>query len=242
MRGQLGQSMTEFAVGATTLALLLLGMLALGGYQEVDRRSVVAARQLAWQDAWHPAAAGSGANARQIHRLHLSDSGAMDPGGRRLLVAEEDLALTAMRTTPADLAGATAQALLQPLRVTSGFLGADFDLQEGGLVQGVVRTRIAPLAAMPAPFNALELSLQAPYAVLGDAWHAAGPGHVRARAAGLVPTGRLAAISNLWGPLSVPLGLVEPSLRRFCPGIIEPDRIPEDRLGPGSTSLPGACP
>lgn len=233
--------MTEFAVGAASLSLLLLGMLALGGYQEVDRRSVVAARQLAWQDSWLMAAADPAARVRQIHHAHFSDSGTLDPAGRLLLVGDDRLELEAGRAPPTGLAGTTAQALLLPLRTASGFLGAGFDLDESGLARGVVRAHIGPLRGMPAPFSTLELSLQTPYALLGDAWHAAGSTHVRARAAGLVPTGRLAAISNLWGPLSVPLGLLEPSLRGLCPGVIEPDRIPEDRLGPGHTPLPGAC-
>src|SRR5690606_18393767 len=130
----------------------------------------------------------------------------------------ENLQLSSTRTRPGGLAGTTAQALLLPLRTTSGFLGAAFDLEESGLVQGVVRTHIGPLRGMPAPFDSLELTLRNPYALLGDAWHAGGTDHVSRRAAGLVPTGRLAAISDLWGPLSAPLGVVEPSLRRLCFG------------------------
>ena len=37
MRQQAGQSMVEFAAGSSVLALLLLGTLALGSYQEADR-------------------------------------------------------------------------------------------------------------------------------------------------------------------------------------------------------------
>ena len=65
---------------------------------------------------------------------------------------------------------------------------------------------------------------------------------VATRAGGLVPTGLLRALNAIWQPLSVPLGVVEPSLGQLCLGLIEPDRIPEDRLGPGRTPLPGGCP
>jgi hypothetical protein len=65
---------------------------------------------------------------------------------------------------------------------------------------------------------------------------------VRQRAGGLVPTNRLQALNAVWRPLSLPLGILEPSLRKLCFGLIEPDRIPEDRLGSGRTPLPDACP
>ena len=54
MRRQAGQSMAEFAAGSSVLALLLLGSLALGGFQESDRRLVLSARQAAWQQSWTP--------------------------------------------------------------------------------------------------------------------------------------------------------------------------------------------
>ena len=66
MRRQSGQSMTEFAAGSALLVLLLLGALSLGGYQEADRRIVIAARQSAWQQSWLPAA-DAPTLARQLH-------------------------------------------------------------------------------------------------------------------------------------------------------------------------------
>jgi hypothetical protein len=46
----------------------------------------------------------------------------------------------------------------------------------------------------------------------------------------------------MWRPLLAPLALLEPSLGDLCFGLIEPDRIPEDRLGAGRTALPRGCP
>lgn len=237
-----GQSMVEFAVGAAVLSLLLLGTLTIGGYQEADRRGVLAARQSAWHESWSPGSTDTRARAAGLHQDFLSDSGVREPTARQLLVAEADLVLDAGRSAPSGVAGGTAQVLLRPLRTVSGFLGSGFDLAEGGLVRGNVRTRIAPLRDMPAPFDAQEILLRAPYALLGDAWHAGGVAHVRSRAGGLVPASRLTALNAIWQPLSVPIGIVEPSLRRLCFGLIEPDRIPEDRLGAGHSPLPGECP
>lgn len=242
MNRNAGQSMVEFAVGAAVLSLLLLGTLTIGGYQEADRRGVLAARQSAWHESWSMGSTDTRARAALLHEDFLTDSGVLEATGSHLLVAEDDLALDVGRSAPSGIAGGTAQVLLTPLRTVSGFLGAGFDLAEGGLVHGNLRTRIAPLPGMPAPFDGLEIQLRAPYALLGDAWHAGGVAHVRSRAGGLVPASRLAALNAIWQPLSVPIGIVEPSLRRLCFGLIEPDRIPEDRLGPGQSPLPGECP
>lgn len=240
MNRQSGQSMTEFAAAAAVLVLLLLGSLSLGGYQEVDRRLAMAARQSAWQQSWMPTGDVT-ARARELHASHLADAGVRDPAGRDLLVAEDGLAFATSHRDTSGVAGAAAGLMLAPLRIASGFLGSGFDLREDGLQQGNLRAHIAPLRGVPAPFGSLELDLSANWALLGDAWHAGGSRHVEQRAGGLVPSARLRAVNAIWGPLAVPLGLVEPSLGQLCLGLIEADRIPEDRLGPGRTPLPGAC-
>lgn len=242
MRRQGGQSMAEFAVAASTLSLLLLGTLTIGAYQEVDRRGVLASRQSAWLQGWSAQGVDPVALSGTFHREHFADSGVRDPSGRQLLVAEQDLQMDAGRSMPGGLAGTTAQTLRLPLRVAGGLLGAPFDLDERGMVQGLVQARIAPVDAMPAPFDTLELQLQASTVLLDDPWHAAGVEHVERRVSGLVPLTRLRALNAIWRPLSIPLGIFEPSLRQLCFGLIEPDRIPEDRLGPGSTPLPADCP
>lgn len=241
MKRQLGQSMTEFAVGAATLSLLMLGALALGGYLEVDRRVVMAARDQAWQGALPPNPTDAGEPARAVHEQSMSDSGVLDPSGRRLLVREDDVSVQRERRQLGGVAGAAGDILLAPLRVTGGFLGSGFDLSDRGLFQGNVQVLVGSIAGMPAPFNELELQLRAGYGRLADAWHAGSVRQVATRAGGLVPTGQLRALSAIWQPLSVPLGVVEPSLGQLCFGLIEPDRIPEDRLGPGRTPLPDDC-
>lgn len=241
MNAQRGQSMAEFAAGAAVLSLLLLGATAISGFQEVDRRAVLAARQLTWQSAWSPDADARN-RAQAIHEKMFTDPGVLDPRGRHQLVREEDVTVTAGSRAPDGIAGLAASVMLQPLRVASGFLGSGFDLSERGISHGVVVARIEPPGAMPAPFDSLDLRVQARFASLTDAWHAGGVQHVRSRAAGLVPSARLAALNSIWRPLSVPLQIIEPSLGQLCFGLVEPDRIPEDRLGPGSTPLPGRCP
>lgn len=240
MMGQRGQSMAEFAAGSAVLSLLLLGTLTLGGYQEVDRRGVIAARQASWQQAWRHDA-DLPALAMALHRAHFSDSGVNDPTGRHLLVAEGQVEVAATRETPAGAAGAATTVLLAPLQAFT-LLDDSFDLPVQTMLQGHVGTRIERQPALPAPFDTLDLTLASSFALLGDGWNAAGVAHVAARAGALVPTARLGALRDIWRPLSAPLSLLEPALRQLCLGLIEPDRIPEDRLGPGRTPLPGSCP
>lgn len=233
--------MVEFAAGASLLSLLLLGTLAISGYQEVDRRGVTAVRESVWQQGWQQGADLQAVN-EDLHRSLFADSAVRDPSGAQLLVAEGDVQLQTGRQQPDGVAGLAGRTMRAPLLGVDGFLGGAFDLHDQGLRRTSVRTRIAPLRAMPAPFDTLDLQLTASFALLDDAWHAAGVAHVRQRASGLVPTDRLRAFNAIWQPLSVPLRLVEPSLGQLCLGLVEPDRIPEDRLGPGRTPLPQACP
>ncbi len=236
---QRGQSMAEFAAGSAALSLVLLGTLTLGSYQEVDRRGVEAAREAAWQQVWRSEVQAAEL-AADLHRAHFSDSGVSDPLGRHLLVAADQVAVDAQQVAPGGVAGAATTLMLAPPRAFSFFDGS-FDLPEQTLHQGSVTSHIEPQAALPAPFDRLDVQLSASYALLGDPWNAAGAAHVAARAGGLVPTARLRGLQEIWRPLSAPLSLFEPALRDLCLGLIEPDRVPEDRLGPGRADLPGTC-
>jgi hypothetical protein len=40
------------------------------------------------------------------------------------------------------------------------------------------------------------------------------------------------------GPVLAPLAVLEPALARFCPGLLEPDLVPLDRLAGGITGAP----
>lgn len=238
MTFQRGQAMTEFAIAAVVLALVLLGSATLAGLQRVDRRAQLIAREVAFSGAW----SGNPAPARELAARHAGDAALVDGHGRALLQADDAVGLTAAMAPPPGHAAIAGTAMLAPLRAAGGFLGADFDLTAHGYRTGRISARATTSAALPAPFSRLQLEMQSRYAILDDAWHAAGAAHVRRRAAGLVPTSTLQGWSVLWRPLAVPLSLLEPSLRDYCPGLIEPDRIPEDRLGPGRTALPRGCP
>jgi len=84
-----GQSMTEFAVGASVLSLLMLGALTIAGYQEADRRTAFTARQSAWQEAWAGGSVTSEAGTALIHSRSFTDPAMHDAHARERLVAED---------------------------------------------------------------------------------------------------------------------------------------------------------
>ncbi|MEO6078692.1 MAG: hypothetical protein ABIQ86_02790 [Steroidobacteraceae bacterium] len=242
MKLQRGQSMTEFAAGTAAMGLLLLGSITIAGYQELQRRNTFAARQGAFQVAWSGARADRAEVLRQVAEFQMDDPGLIDAVGRNRTVRPSDITVQASIQPAPGLAHGAAQAMVTPLRVVGGFFGGEFDLSTNGLLEGSVNVNIAPQPYLPAPFNEISLQLRQPFALMTDAWNAAGASHVRNRTAGLVPTTALSGMQALWRPLLAPLSLIEPSLSRLCLGMIEADRVPEDRLGVGRTPLPGRCP
>ncbi len=239
---QRGQSMTEFAVGLAAMTLLLLGSITIAGYQEVQRRIAIAARQAAFQGAWLGTRAGRADTLRRVAEFHLDDPGLIDAVGRGRYVNSSDITVAASAQPAPGLAHGAAVAMVEPLRVAGGFFGGDFDLSADGLLDGSISVDIAPGPYRPEPFDAISVQLRQPFALMTDAWNAAGVTQVRSRTAGLVPTTTLSGLQALWRPLLAPLALIEPSLSQLCLGIIEADRLPEDRLGTGRTALPGRCP
>lgn len=237
-----GQSTVEFAVGAAALILLLLGVLLLSGFQEAQRRTISAARHAAFLQIWGNARGGE-ALVRHLHALHFDDPGFVRPVGNPRWIAPADITAGVQIAGVQGAASVAATALLQPLRIASGFLNSGFDLAAGGYRFAQVGVRLRPMSTLPAPFDALDLSLTHSMSLLGDGWNASGSPHTARRTAGLVPTSALAGFSALWRTLAAPLALLEPNLDRLCLGLIEPERVPEDRLGPasGPANQEGAC-
>ena len=232
MNGQHGQSLVEFAVGSTALLLLLLGVITLSGYQEVQRRGIAAARQAAFESTWRSTNSDGAAVAHGVYLHHFDDAGILDSVGRARYVAKQDVYVTHDIGPSPGLAGEATTLLLAPLQIATDLVGGEFDLQAGGYVAGEVVVRLPPNVWLPQPFRDLDLSLQQAFAILSDPWSASGAIHVEERTAALVPAQRLGGLAASWGALAAPMRLLEPSIDKLCLGIIEPDLIPEDRLGP----------
>lgn len=160
MRNAAGQSMTEFAAGAAAMALLLLGCITIAGYQEVQRRTSTAARHVAFESAWVGTRGDRAALTRQAAVSHLVDEGMTDAVGRGRYVRDEDINVASTTGSTPGLAQVAGRAMVEPLRIAGGFLGGNFDLQSGGLVEGMVRVEVAPRRYLPAPFNEMQLPMR----------------------------------------------------------------------------------
>jgi hypothetical protein len=239
---QAGQSMTEFAVGAAVFALLLLGSITIAGYQEVQRRMAIAARQAAFTGAWAGGNANYAESLRRVAQRHLDDPALVDAFGRNPYVTGSAITAAVSLHGSPRLSSAAMRAMITPLRTVGSFMGGDFDLSADKLLQGALTVPIAGQPALPQPFGSLSLEFRQPVAIMIDAWNAASVDHVRSRSRGLVPTSALTGVQAIWRPLAVPISLLEPALRELCLGLIEPDRVPEDRLSAGRSPLLVGCP
>ena len=237
-----GQSMVEFSAGVAVLGMLTLGTISVAGLQEVQRRGIIAAREAAHQGEWVRGRSGTASLREQVSRAHFDDASLTNATGSDRILRPADIELTNQDAGAPGRGAAAFTFLLQPLRAAGAFLGRGFDLEDEGFQTGIVSAIARGSPRMPEPFDTLQPRFDQPFALLGDDWSASGPSHAARRAGGLVPTHMLAPVSAIWRPLAAPLALFEPSLRELCFGLIEPDRVPEDRLGPGVAQRPAACP
>ena len=224
--------MTEFAVAVTTFTLLAIGTLTIAGYQETQRRLVVGSRHAAFVELWRNGRASAQTDPDAIYAAHFQDAGFRHPVTHQRWVEREGFRSTTSSQGQQGPASVASEGLLRALRVASGFMGGGFDLRDQGLRSVTVTADLVRMPRLPEPFAGFELPMRELMVLLPDAWSAAGSMQTRGRTAGLVPTGQLGALGSLWRPLAVPLSVVEPGLDQLCLGLIEPEQVPEDRLGP----------
>lgn len=247
-----GQAMAEFAVAVGVLALLLAGLPALQRYHQLQFAAVGAARESAWLGSWRdigaPAAAvapGLVPGLAQLRSRWLpggdADAGAGGGGGGAHGEADaRELRIGLSRPGLPGAAGAGTRALLLPLRPLAALGGSASSggLRAGGLVQATVSLEVATPAELPEPFGGLGLTLREQHVLAADGWGAAGPAQVVARVQPLVPSSLLARVPGLASVGTALLSLIEPQFRHFCPGLVDPEIVPADRLGRGSADEP----
>jgi hypothetical protein len=214
-----GQAMIEFAVAAAALSMLLLGMPVIARYHTLQLASIEGARELAFMSSWRPAGVGAGASysagGPQAAALRTrffpeqADHDQASAGAMNVQVLETD---------PPGVAAAVGRLMLAPFWPLQ-HLGSGFDLHN---------------AATPEPFADIPMAFHERYTLLGDGWSSAGPGQVATRAGGLVLTRAAQALQPLVALGADVLMLIEPALRQFCPGLVNPEILPSDRLGPAA--------
>ncbi len=220
-----GQALAEFAISVGVLATLLLAMPVICRYHELQVASIEGARREAFESSWHEAGSvrmGIGSIRRDL----------FPPSGDAMQIAASRVNASDRQDPAPGLAGQAARALLAPFRVVA-MAQPGFDLRAPQMYRGDLSVALSRPANLPEPFDGVPVELHEHYALLGDNWASAGPGQVADRAGGLVITRALRPLHALTKLGTRLLSLLEPAFRDFCPGQVDPERIPADRLGAG---------
>jgi len=216
-----GQALAEFAVAVTVLATLLLGMPIISRYHELQVATIEGARRLAFQDSWRRGAAPPTDAEALRTALFPSNAGQDQP------VAAALDASHAVSAAPGR-AGQVARAWLAPFRLAA--VGG-FDLRDHALYRADLEMSATSPAALPEPFAGVHVDLREHYVLLSDEWASSGPGQVALRAGSLLIARPIPVLRPLLSLGKGLLALVEPAIREFCPGIVDPEQVPADRLG-----------
>jgi len=228
-----GQAMIEFAVAAAALSLLLLGMPVIARYHALQLASIEAARELAFMSSWRlagvvaGAAGAAGPQAAALRARFFPEPADRDQAGAG------EMSVQVLHSAPAGVAAAAGRLMLAPFTPLQ-HLGGSFDLHNAGLHRAQLDLAIVLPAATPEPFADKPMAFHERYTLLGDGWSSAGPGQVATRAGGLVVTRAAQTLRPLVALGAAVLSLIEPAFRHFCPGLVNPEILPSDRLGPAA--------
>ena len=215
-----GQAMAEFAVAVAVLATLLLGMPVISRYHELQVATIEGARRLAFQDSWRRGEAPL-SDAEALRTALFPSSAGQDQPVATALDASHAVGAAPGR------AGQAARAWLAPFRLAAG---SGFDLRDQALYRAELAMTASNPAGLPEPFAGVHVDLREPYVLLTDEWASSGPDQVARRAGGLLMTRPLPLLRPLLSLGKGLLAIVEPAIRQLCPGVVDPERVPADRL------------
>jgi hypothetical protein len=246
--------MVEMCVVAGVLTMLFLGTWYLGKFHDIQASTIQAARFAAWERT----ARGAEFSDQQLEqqaraRLYTwnqdpfkdSDGRAngrdwstqhamwLDHTGERLINRPDDVAVSTSSAALPGHVGAKIEDVIGGIEAVTGRLTGGEMLPRGGFYTSKVSVKLSNVAALPAPLNALNLSLTESSAVVGNAWDASGPEQVALRTKPWVPASALGRAAGLLQPVIWALSFLEPSFDRLTIGKICPEIVPGDRVSNG---------
>jgi hypothetical protein len=266
---QYGQAMVEMVVIGGVMISIFLGIWYLGKFHDIQYSTIQAARYTAWERTAHSATfTDTTLQAQTRARLFMWDRNAYKssdgkPNGsswggqnaqwgdhgdkaafQRLVDKPDDVVIgTTSGAVPSSLA-ATFDRLLKTVTDVIGAITSGEPLNQGGLVTGTVKVKIANVGILAAPLNNLNLNLSEKSVLLTDSWDASGARQTAMRTRSFAPAAALASADAVLAPLKTVLSWLEPSFANFNPGQICPDVVPTDRVNGGNLPVyagGGAC-
>lgn len=230
MKSQRGQALVEGAVALVLLSTVLAAIPCLAGYHDVQRAALRAARDASYMAGWAGMAEAATVSRRSA-TVFADVPWAHPRDGERWLSGDDAASTDHADSAPPGRAAALMDFIAKPLGESAGLLGGAFELNRSGYHTLRVTAAVPALRGAPAPFSELQLSLEERSAVLTESWNAGTPEQVVARVKPLVPSAQLQPLVEPMQVLAVPLKFIEPAFAQLCVGRIEPDRVPEMRLG-----------
>lgn len=264
---QQGQAMVEAAVILLVIVSLFLGIFYLGKFHDIQASTIQSARYAAWERTVHSEARFSDARVQNQARARLftwnrdafkSNDGLSNgsrwtqqtavwydhAGTQRLIARPDDVTIGTTTGNLPGVAGSTVSEAFASFSAVAGLAGGQA-LPRGGLATSNVAVRLANVTRLPAPLNALDLTLHERSAVVLDSWDASGPEQAALRSRTFTLAGPVARLDSLLGPVKWALSWIEPAFNDLHIGQVCPDIVPADRLQ-GGAGLPayrggGAC-
>ena len=261
LRGALsGQALTEVLVALLFLVPLWIAAFHLWLWQDLQHAAIGAARYALFDTASRPGGAGVAAvQARTLIRVLSAGAGRVrvldpvDPGSPAryppradwrgldalapVLTTVESLQVTvdsAPQPESAERVERTAFAMLSPALA----LGVGtFDLGRAAARRSRVQISLDSRILRGAGFHEPRLRLQESLYAMVDPWVSRGAEQVAARTRSLSAVGLVGSATEQLEPVKDAIELFEPAVRGLCPGRLDPDIVPEDRLQGGSPAL-----
>ncbi len=254
-----GQAMVEMAVILGVVVMLFLGIVYLGKFHDIQASTIQAARYAAWERTVHSPGAMNDTQIQKQARSRfftwntdaLKNTDGLANGASwttqsaiwrdhstqgdgvqatRLIARPDDVGV---RTSTGPLAGKAAGTVAEGLIAFSGALDAITGgeaLPPGGTVTGNVTVKLNNIAALPAPLDALNLTLNESSSVVTENWDASGPPQAALRARTFTIAGPITQFNSLLKPIEKAVSLIEPAFKKLELGQVCPDIVPSDRV------------
>jgi hypothetical protein len=271
---QNGQALVEMVVIAGVIIMLFLGIIYFGKFHDIQASTIQAARYAAWERTVHSPAAMNDTQIQKQARSRLftwnTDPFTNNDGlangaswttqsgnwrdhspasdsveATRLIARPDDVGVsTSAGPLPGKAAGTVAAAMANVSGLLDLITGGE-PLPPGGSVTGNVSVKINNIAALPAPLDALNVTLRESSTVVTENWNASGPRQAALRSRTFTIAGPITKMNGLLHPIEKVVSIIEPAFSKLKIGQVCPDIVPADRVE-GASGLPaygggGAC-